>query len=57
MSECYDSQKKPINNLRKLLQERIDKANPCSKKHMNELSIPTARGGKWYNQYFYLNSF
>ena len=28
MSEWYDSQKKPSVNFRKLLQERIDKANP-----------------------------
>ena len=28
MSEWYDSQKKPSSNFRKLLQERIDKANP-----------------------------
>jgi len=28
MSEWYDSQKKPNSNFRKLLQERIDKANP-----------------------------
>ena len=28
MSEWYDSQKKPSGNFRKLLQERIDKANP-----------------------------
>jgi|TARA_B110000914_G_scaffold217712_1_gene224155 hypothetical protein len=28
VSEWYDNQKKPNGNLRKLLQERIDKANP-----------------------------
>ena len=28
MSEWYDRQKKPSRNFRKLLQERIDKANP-----------------------------
>ena len=28
MSEWYDSQKKPSSNFRKLLQERIEKANP-----------------------------
>ena len=28
MSEWYDNQKKPTSNFRKLLQERIDKANP-----------------------------
>ena len=28
MSEWYDNQKKPSNNFRKLLQERIAKANP-----------------------------
>ena len=28
MSEWYDNQKKPSSNLRKLLQERIEKANP-----------------------------
>ena len=27
MSEWYDNQKKPSSNFRKLLQERIDKAN------------------------------
>ena len=27
MSEWYDSQKKPNKNIRKLLQERIEKAN------------------------------
>ena len=31
MSEWYDNQKKPCSNLRKLLQERIDKANPRRK--------------------------
>lgn len=31
MSECYDSQKKQNSNLRKLLQERLDKANPHRK--------------------------
>tara|TARA_B110000238_G_C16024213_1_gene394614 strand:+ start:679 stop:858 length:180 start_codon:yes stop_codon:yes gene_type:complete len=30
MSEWYDSQKKPSSNFRKLLQERLDKANPLS---------------------------
>ena len=29
MSEWYDSQKKPSSNFRQLLQERIEKANPC----------------------------
>ena len=28
MSEWYDSQKKPSGDFRKLLQERIDRANP-----------------------------
>ena len=28
MSEWYDSQKKPNSNFQKLLQERIEKANP-----------------------------
>ena len=28
MSEWFDSQKKPSSNFRKLLQERIEKANP-----------------------------
>ena len=31
MSEWYNSQKKPSSNFRKLLQERIDKANPRRK--------------------------
>ena len=31
MSEWFDSQKKPNGNLRKLLQERIEKANPRRK--------------------------
>tara|TARA_B100000700_G_C14473213_1_gene591637 strand:- start:142 stop:339 length:198 start_codon:yes stop_codon:yes gene_type:complete len=31
MSEWYDNQKKPSSNIRKLLQERIDKANPRRK--------------------------
>ena len=31
MSEWYDSQKRPSSNLRKLLQERIKKANPRRK--------------------------
>ena len=31
MSECYNSQKKPIGNFRKLLQERLDKVNPRRK--------------------------
>ena len=29
MSEWYDNQKKPSSHFRKLLKERIDKANPC----------------------------
>ena len=29
MSEWYDSQMKPSSNFRQLLQERIEKANPC----------------------------
>ena len=28
MSDWFDNQKKPNSNLRKLLQERLDKANP-----------------------------
>ncbi len=28
MSEWYDSQKKPNSNFQKLLQERLEKANP-----------------------------
>ena len=28
MSEWYDNQKKPISNIRQLLQERIEKTNP-----------------------------
>lgn len=28
MGEWYDSQQKPIGDFRKLLQERLDKANP-----------------------------
>lgn len=31
MSEWYDNQKKPNSNFRKLLKERIDKANPRRK--------------------------
>ena len=31
MSEWYDNQKKPSSNLRKLLQEQIDKASPRRK--------------------------
>ena len=31
MSEWYDSQKKPSGDFRKLLQERLDKANPRRK--------------------------
>ena len=31
MSEWYDSQKKPIVDFRKLLQERLDKVNPRRK--------------------------
>ena len=31
MSEWYDSQREPNNNFRKLLQERLDKANPRRK--------------------------
>ena len=31
MSEWYDNQKKPSSNFRKLLQERIEKANPRRK--------------------------
>ena len=38
MSEWYDNQKKPNGNLDKLLQERIDKANP-----RRELTIEEAK--------------
>jgi len=31
MSEWYDSQKKPSSDFRRLLQERLDKANPRRK--------------------------
>jgi len=31
MGEWFDSQKKPSSNLRKLLQERIDRSNPRRK--------------------------
>ena len=31
MSEWYDNQKKPSRNFRKLLEERIEKANPRRK--------------------------
>ena len=31
MSERFDDQNKPNSNLRKLLQERIEKVNPCCK--------------------------
>tara|TARA_B100000900_G_scaffold407562_1_gene420436 strand:- start:910 stop:1101 length:192 start_codon:yes stop_codon:yes gene_type:complete len=43
MSEWYDNQKKSSSNFRELLQERIEKANPCRKlsaeetKHLNKL--------------------
>jgi len=36
MSEWFDSQKKPNSNLRKLLQERIEKANPRRKLTVEE---------------------
>ena len=36
MSEWYDSQKKPSSNFRKLLQERIEKANPRRKLTVEE---------------------
>ena len=37
MSEWFDSQKKPNSNLRKLLQERIEKANPRRKLSTEEI--------------------
>ena len=36
MSEWYNSQKKPIVDFRKLLQERLDKVNPRRKLVKNE---------------------
>ena len=36
MSEWYDSQKKQSSNIRKLLQERIEKANPRRKLTIKE---------------------
>ena len=36
MSDCYDSQKKPSTNFRKLLQERIEKTNPRRAELMRE---------------------
>jgi len=36
MSEWYDSQKKTSGDFRKLLQERLDKANPRRKELTNE---------------------
>ena len=45
MNEWYDSQKKPNYNFRKLLQERIEKANPRYKltaeetKRLNKLGV------------------
>ena len=39
MSEWYDSQKKPSSNFRKLLLERIDKANPRRKLTAKEKRI------------------
>jgi hypothetical protein len=36
MSEWYDNQKKPNSNFRKLLQERIEKANPRRKLTVEE---------------------
>ena len=36
MSEWYDNQKKPKSNLRKLLQERIEKENPRRKLTVEE---------------------
>ena len=50
MSEWYNSQKKPSSNFRKLLQERLDKANPrCAelageeKKRLAKLEAITER--------------
>jgi len=43
MIEWYDRQKKPSSNFRKLLQERIDKANPRRKLTAEE----TKRLAKW----------
>ena len=36
MSEWYNSQKKPNSNFRKLLQERLDRTNPCRKSAKGE---------------------
>jgi len=36
MSEWYDSQQKPRSNIRKLLQERLEKANPRREKSAEE---------------------
>ena len=40
MSEWYDNQKKPTSNFRKLLQERIEKANPRRKLNAEEAKHP-----------------
>lgn len=43
MSKWYYSQKKPSDNFRKLLQERIDKANQCrtlTSEEEKRISIP-----------------
>jgi hypothetical protein len=49
MSEWYDSQKKPSGKFRQLLQERIEKAQPCRKlsaeeaKRLNKLEAIAAK--------------
>ena len=43
MSEWHDNQKKPSGNFRKLLQERIDKANPRRKEPTKEETTKLAK--------------
>ena len=63
MSEWYDSQKKPSSDFRKLLQERIDKANPRrtltaeEQKRLSKLEgivDPLRRGENVQNRHFRL---
>jgi hypothetical protein len=45
MSEWYDSHRKPSSNFRKLLQDRINKANPRHKELTREETTKLAKNG------------
>ena len=55
MSNSYSNQKQSSGNFRKLLQERIEKNNPCREltaeetKHLNKLKVIADKLKRWEN--------